>query len=211
MPLKVITPEDEVLWIHSPQDFEKIFKITYLPHLEFANTKTQFHIEKLCDKAFNKGWITAKQKWQGHYYAKSLRGALYLDLTIAWIDSVLGYGVFTNRDLPAHFYIGEYTGILRKRRFFGRWSNLYCFTYAIREGKSSSYVIDAQDFGNHTRFINHSEEANLEPISVYCDGLLHVILHTKTAIPAGTQLCYDYGADYWKKREKPRRLSDQKA
>ena len=100
-------------------------------------------------------------------------------------------------------YIGEYTGVLHKRPFFGRWKNLYCFDYNIGEGRKSSFVIDAQDFGNHTRFINHSFQPNVEPVSVYCDGLVHVILYASKAIAAGTQLCYDYGKDYWKKRGKP--------
>jgi SET domain-containing protein len=67
-------------------------------------------------------------------------------------------------------------------------------------------VIDAQDFGNHTRFINHSFQGNLEPASVYCDGLMHVIFYANKTIPAGTQLCYDYGEDYWEKRGKPANL-----
>jgi uncharacterized protein len=207
MPLKVITPEGNTLSIHSPQDFEKIFQIGYLSRLEFIDNKTQFKIEKRCDKALDKAWITPRQKWLGAYYAENIRGTVHLDLTIAWIDEIIGYGVWTNRDIPANFYIGEYTGLLRKRRFFGRWKNLYCFDYNIGEGRSASFVIDAQNFGNHARFINHSYDANLEPISVYCDGLVHVVLHTIKQIPAGTQLCYDYGKKYWEKRGKPSELA----
>jgi uncharacterized protein len=206
MPLKVITSERNAFFIHSPQDFEKIFRIGYLPRLEFIDTKSQHKIQKCCEKALSKEWIGPRQKWLGHYYAQGIRGIIHLDLTIAWIDESIGYGVWTNRDIPANTYIGEYTGMLRKRRFFGRWKNLYCFDYNIGEGKRTSFVIDAQDFGNHTRFINHSFEANLEPVSVYCDGLVHVILYASKTIPAGTQLCYDYGKDYWKKRSKPLEL-----
>jgi uncharacterized protein len=206
MPLKVITPEGNTLAIHSPQDFEKIFQIGFLPRLEFIDTKAQFKIEKKCDKALYKEWITPRQKWLGHYYAQEIRGELPLDLTIAWIDETIGYGVWTNRDIPANTYLGEYTGVLHKRPFFGRWKNLYCFDYNIGEGRRSSFVIDAQDFGNHTRFINHSFKPNVEPVSMYCDGLVHVILYAKETIAAGEQLCYDYGEDYWKKRGKPQEL-----
>jgi uncharacterized protein len=207
MPLKVIAPEGNTFSIHSPQDFEKIFKVGYLSSVRFGGCKTQDKIEKRCKMAFQKEWITLRQKWLGHYYAQAIRGRVHLDLTIAWIDEKIGFGVWTNVDIPAQAYIGEYTGVVRKRIFFGRWKNRYCFDYNIGEGRRSSYVIDAQDFGNYTRFINHSFEPNLEPVSVYCDGLVHIIVYAPKAIPAGTQLCYDYGDDYWQKRGKPSALS----
>lgn len=206
MPLKVITPEGNILPIHSPKDFEAIFGMGYLAGINFRNAKTQDKIERRCAKALRKEWITPRQKWLGHYYAKEIQGNIYLDLTIGWIDDTIGYGVWTNVDIPAFAYIGEYTGILRKRLFFGRWKNRYCFDYNIGEGRNSGYVVDAQDFGNYTRFINHSFEPNLEPASVYSDSLIHVIIYAPKAIRAGTQLCYDYGEDYWQKRSKPKKL-----
>jgi uncharacterized protein len=206
MPLKVITREGNTLSIHSPKEFESVFSISYLPSVRCIDGKTEGKIEKRCAKALKKEWITPRQKWLGQYYAQAIRGEVHLDLTIAWIDAKIGYGVWTNRDIPAHSYIGEYTGILRKRLFLGRWKNRYCFDYNIGEGRKSSYVIDAQNGANYTRFINHSFEPNIEPVSVYCDGILHVIIYAPKAIAAGTQLCYDYGEDYWKKREKPRVL-----
>jgi uncharacterized protein len=206
MPLKVVTPEGDLVPIHSPQDLEKIFRIGYLPTIHFSDDKTQTKIQARCAKALQKGWITPRQKWLGCYYAQEIRGMIHLDLTIAWIDEKIGYGVWTNSAIAAHAYIGEYTGILRKPTFFGGWKNRYCFDYNIGEGRCSHYMIDAQDFGNHTRFINHSFEPNLEPASVYHDGLVHVIIYAPKAIPAGTQLCYDYGEDYWQKRGQPRAL-----
>ncbi|MBS0604142.1 MAG: SET domain-containing protein-lysine N-methyltransferase [Verrucomicrobia bacterium] len=206
MPLKVITQEGNALFIHSPQDFERVFQLRYVPGIQFVDGKTQSIIEKRTEKALVKEWITPRQKWLGHYYAEGIRGKIPMDLTIAWIDETIGYGLWTNRDIPAQAFIGEYAGLLRKRRLWRRWQNLYCFDYNIGERRSSNYVIDAQDYGNHTRFINHSFTPNLEPISVYCDGRIHVIVHAKEMIPAGTQLCYDYGDEYWEKRSKPKEL-----
>lgn len=203
MPLTVTTPEGNTFLVHSFKDFEQIFKIGYLPSLRFIDGKTQNKIEKSCAKALSKGRITSKQKWLGHYYSAEIHGSLHLDLRIDWIDEKMGYGVFANKEIPMNAFIGEYTGILRERRFFGRWKNRYCFDYNIGEGRNSGYVIDAQNFGNHTRFLNHSFEPNLEPASVYCDGILHVIVFAIKLIPANVQLCYNYGEDYWKKREKP--------
>lgn len=206
MPLKVLTPEGTTHSIHSPQDFEEALKVRYLSQLGFTDDDLKKKIEKRCSKALAKGWITPRQKWLGHYYAQGIRGSVQLDLTIAWIDKTIGFGVFTHRPIPANAFIGEYTGVLRKRRFWGRWKNLYCFDYNIGEGKRTSFVIDAEKEGNHTRFINHSAQSNLEPVSVYCDGLVHVILYSTRAISAGEQLCYDYGDEYWEKRGVPAKL-----
>lgn len=206
MPLQVIRSTGKTCSIHSPQEFEQEFQIAYLSKLRFDSHKSQEKIQNLTAKAARKDWISARQKWLGHYYAHSLHHEVHLDLTIGWINDKVGYGVWTNIDLPAHAYIGEYAGILRKRRFFGRWKNRYCFDYNVGEGRESGFVIDAQDAGNHTRFINHSFEPNIEPASIYCDGLFRVILFAPKGIPAGTQLCYDYGEDYWKKRSPPVQL-----
>lgn len=136
MPLRVIPLDGRTTSIHSPKDFETIFNIRYLPSLYFQNRKTQEKIEKRCDLALRKEWITVRQKWLGHYYARGMQGHIPLDLTIAWIDEKTGYGVWTNQNIPAQTYIGEYTGILRKRTFFGRWKNRYCFDYNIGEERA---------------------------------------------------------------------------
>lgn len=204
--LKVTSPEGNTTSIQAPQDFERILNVRFLPQLECADAKIRKKIEARHKRALAKEWITPRQKWLGHYHAKGIRGELPIDLTIAWIDATIGYGVFTNRAIPTGSFVGEYTGLLRKRRFWGRWKNLYCFDYTIGERKSTSLVIDCQDSGNHTRFINHSDHPNLELVSVYCDERIHVILYAKTSIQAGTQLCYDYGTEYWEKRGKPKNL-----
>ncbi len=207
MPIVVQNANGDSFSLASPAEFEQRLGVKYLPHLAFIDEKTQMRVEKRVAKALGKGWITPHQKWLGQYYAKGIRNPSGLDLTIRWIDERIGYGVCTNRDIPAQAYIGEYTGVLRRRRFFGRWQNHYCFSYNIGEARHTPYTIDAEKQGNYTRFINHSEEKNLEAASVYCDGLMHIIFYALVPIPAHTQLCYDYGPDYWKKRRKPIQLT----
>ncbi len=206
MPLQVINREGKTLSIHSPQDFENAFSLRYVSSIQFKDAQTECIIQKRIRKALLKEWITPKQKWLGFYYADGIRGKISMDLTIRWIDEKIGYGLWTNRAISAHTYIGQYAGLLRKRKFWKRWQNLYCFDYNIGERRSSSYVIDAQDHGNHTRFINHSFNPNLEPVSVYYEGKIHVIIYAKKGIPAGSQLCYDYGEEYWEKRAQPENL-----
>ncbi len=203
MPLKVITPEGIEFPIHSPADFEKRLRVRYLSSLDYVDMHVERRLQKRYERSLSKGWITSRQKWMGHYYASGLAGKIPLDLTIAWIGPKVGYGVFTNRALPAKSYIGEYTGILRRRLFFCRRENLYCFDYTIGEGRSSSHVIDAEKAGNHTRFINHSFNPNVGLVSVDYERKVHVLLYAQKQIPAGAQLCYDYGDEYWRKRPPP--------
>lgn len=206
MPLQIIDAKKEVIRLSSTEEFERYLGVKYLSQLTFIDQKTELQVGKRVSKALGKGWISPHQKWLGQFYAKDIRNPSGLDLTIRFIDAQVGYGVWTNRDIPAQTFVGEYTGVLRKRRFFGRWQNHYCFAYNIGEARHTPFTIDAEKEGNYTRFINHSLERNLEAASVYCDGLMHIIFYAMSPIPAHTQLCYDYGPDYWTKRKKPREL-----
>lgn len=205
--MRVITEDATFYQLNSPQEFERVLRIRYLKSLEADTLKTHEKIQKKCERALALEWITPRQKWLGHYYAQAMREKLPLDLTIAWINERIGYGVWTNCAIAARAFVGEYTGVLRKRRFFGRWKNPYCFDYTIGPHRSSSFVIDCQKAGNHTRYINHSDHPNLDLTSVYFEGMMRVILIANQEIPAGAQLCYDYGEDYWTKRGKPLNLS----
>jgi uncharacterized protein len=187
----------------TPLEFEQIMGVAYLSQLEFIAPLLHEKIDRRCAKEDQKKWIDPRQKWLGSYYSQEIRKASHPDVTIRWISPALGYGVFSNRAIPRHGYIGEYTGIVRKRHLFGRLKNLYCFDYTIGFGRATPYVIDAEKYGNFSRYINHSDNPNVETASVLCDGIMHMILYAITDIPEGSQLCCNYGEKYWEKREKP--------
>lgn len=199
MPIKIIQPGEDQINEYSEEQFNQIMGFEYVNHLEFLNREK---VLKYVNKAERKKLIEQRQKWLGVYYGQEIRAGYTPDLTICWLNEALGFGVITNVDLPKRAYIGEYTGIVRRRKFFEDHKNGYCFVYGTPDIISSPFVIDAQPKGNYTRFINHSDSPNLEPAAVYCDGLLHIILYTIKPIAKGTQLTYDYGEDYWKKRKK---------
>ena len=201
-PLKIIHPTGETVTYHTLEAFNLAMGVEPLPHLDFADYRVMESVLKRCQKALKREWITPKQKWLGVWHAKEILSGFFCDAYIQWIDPVLKYGVFANRDLPAHSFVGEYTGILRRRPLF-RKRNDYCFEYAIGESRGSPFMIDAERAASLARFINHSDTPNLEPVSVFCGGLMHIILIALRPIPKGTQLCYDYGPDYWAKRQKP--------
>ena len=86
------------------------------------------------------------------------------------IDPTFGFGVFAAQDLPTKTFIGEYTGILKKRSNFKDRDNDYRFDYQIDADKRGPYVLDGERGGNHTRFINHSTDPNIESYSCSAMG-----------------------------------------
>ncbi len=160
----------------------------------------------MCKRASEKGEITTKQKWLGIFHAKEIRDGFAIPHTIEKIDDEVGFGVFAKTEIAPFSYIGEYSGLVRKRARKDK-SNDYCFSYFIGEGIETPFIIDAKEEGSFTRFINHSSKPNLTPLSVLAGGVMHLILVAASPISAGTQLVYDYGEEYWAKRKPPRELT----
>ena len=144
--------------------------------------------------------IVQRQKWLGTYWAKEIDARSKPGLELRWISEAIGFGVFAREPIPPGTFIGEYTGYLRYRK--SAKSNDYCFDYPLGEWFKSRFLIDAYEGGNHTRYINHSDTPNIETAAVLHYNLLHIILISTHPIPIDTELTYDYGDTYWKKRKK---------
>lgn len=182
--------------ITSPKSFKQIFSVEYTNHLVFDSPDLERKVQNKLARRF----LSQREKWLGCFYAKNILLGCSVHLTIAWINQRVGYGVFANQEVTKNACIGEYTGLIRKRSWFEGDNNMYCFEYPILEYKRSPYVIDARLIGNHTRFINHSTEPNVASVLVYYQGKRHIILYANQKIHKGSQLCYDYGPNYWKNR-----------
>lgn len=193
------TRESHLIRCASPE-FEAYTGVRYCTQLKFADAHIRARIKKKCHLAAR---LDPRQKWLGSYYSKELRSDFSIDCTIKWIDPLVGYGVFTNQPIPKHAYVGEYVGVVKRRPFFGRLKNHYCFDYTLALGRRTPYIIDAQKEGNYTRYINHSYHPNLETASVLCEGMMHIIVYAIEDIPKGSQLFYDYGPNYWANRKAP--------
>jgi uncharacterized protein len=187
----------------SVREFEKRMEIQYLPYLKVSKYSILKKIVKNCRKALKQGLITREQKWQGSYYSKEIFSHYEADCTVRWIDDVYGYGLFSNQQIKKRSFVGKYTGLLRKYKKRTDKNNCYCFEYVIGERVTTPYTIDAQDQGNLMRFINHSDNGNLDPMMVYAKNTMHVIFYANRLIQKGEQLTYDYGPEYWAKREDP--------
>lgn len=87
----------------------------------------------------------------------------------------LGYGLFSSTTIIAGTFIGEYTGLLHSTRRYTPTTSMasrYAANYPSCDG---GFEVDASEFGNVIRFINHSSTPNAQFRSVLLDGLAHIV------------------------------------
>jgi len=190
----------------SIEEFEKLVGVSFIPQLDFLKFSLLNTIVEKTLKFHKKDQLSCRQLWLGSYFKKEILNPILPPIALRWIDSQVGWGVFTTKPIKKMEFIGEYAGKVRKRKREDK-KNAYCFEYMLAEGYDSPYVIDARDQGGIVRYINHSDKPNLISTLATFDHLSHVILLAKEPIPAGTQLLYDYGGNYWKHRLRPKELS----
>lgn len=193
---------DEAIHKIPISEFEARLNITYTDSLIFDSIKTIHKVAKKCSKKMKKEPLRQMNAWTLALHKNELnkpRGHLFY---IKWINRYLGYGVFAAEDIPGLTYIGEYTGIVKRRNNRKNRFNDYVFSYDLC-GKSTRWCIDAKEKGNFTRFLNHSDHPNLTSRWIIKDGITHIILFSNQRIPKGSQLTYCYGPWYWRSRSNP--------
>ena len=175
----------------------------YLPKISFASSRDEKEVKKKGLFQLKNHKVCNKSQKLGKKYINLIENAYISKVSIRRLSENLGYGLFLEENLDAGSYVGEYTGIVRKndRRYFEPLNN-YCYEYPVLDSIGRSYVIDATQ-GNLTRFINHSYQPNLQPIYVFHEGFYHVIFITLHPIKKGSQLCFNYGKNYWYLRGNP--------
>jgi len=62
-------------------------------------------------------------------------------------------------------------------------------------------LVNAFDYGNAIRFVNHSQSPNADFRKVFFEGLVHVVCTTITKVKKGEQLTVNYGKSYWLARK----------
>lgn len=189
-------------------EFEKITGAAFIPQLDIADFSVLSDIVRRNEKLHAKGQLSREQLWLGSYFRTEILTFPFPDVVIRYIDPVLGWGVFAARDFKKMEFISEYTGKLRRRRRLDR-KNAYCFEYISAPGYATPYTIDSRDQGGVGRYINHSFNPNLLSTLATVEWVSHVIFVTNQPVAKGTQLCYDYGPDYWACRTAPQTITSQ--
>ncbi|NGX43242.1 MAG: hypothetical protein K940chlam7_01536, partial [Chlamydiae bacterium] len=194
--IKVLPPNTNKVQVIDEEEFENFFHVRYLSHLKFEDYKQFKKVLKNCPSALRQFLKRT------HQYKREILEGFVADVTIQWIDEVLGYGLFTNRDLREGDLVGEYVGEVQRVHRFHRHLSEYCLQYPLKKW-FSIYVIDSAFQGNELRFINHSYEPNLVPKVAADRGLLHSLFFANQNISRGAQLTWNYGEDFWSSREPP--------
>lgn len=183
-------------------------EIEYLSHPIFEGSTGLYKILSRSQKAKKIDQIPPEKIWMGIYFDKEIQQGLHPPVSIRFVDEEVGFGLFAEARIPSCAFVGEYTGIVSERKKRHLDGKTYCVRYTVWEMGRKNFVIDAEEKGNFTRFINHSAKPNLSLQSVYWRGLPRMIFVALKEIPEGAQLTFDYGTFFWKEcHQTPKNLT----
>uniref|UniRef100_A0A8C1UV52 Euchromatic histone-lysine N-methyltransferase 1a n=1 Tax=Cyprinus carpio TaxID=7962 RepID=A0A8C1UV52_CYPCA len=117
----------------------------------------------------------------------------------------MGWGVRALQDIHEGAFVCEFAGeIISDGEANVRENDSYMFNLDNKVGEV--YCIDAQFYGNVSRFMNHLCEPNLFPVRVFTKHqdmrFPRIALYASKAIQAGDELGFDYGDPYWQIKKK---------
>lgn len=182
-------------------EFKNFFFLKYCAYPYFPDYAYFKEVLKNCPWMLSKTWFGSENRSLAALYHTFLEKGQVAHVEVRWIDDELGYGLFTTTDLEDGTFVGEFTGRVKPLSCKSQ-SNIYCFHYPTRFFSRRYTVVDALHEGNETRFINHSDRPNLEPLCLCDRNLLRIVFITKGKVAKGTQLTYNYGPDFWRSRKK---------
>ena len=144
-----------------------------------------------------RGFLTPQRRWLGALYRHQIERGEVAPVEVRYCSLEVGKGLYALRDFEPEEYLGIYTGILRRRRHLSD-SNNYCLSYPTGTFSLFPLMIDASEAGNAMRYINHSDDPNVEMIGVPVDGFIHMVVRTIKPVPKDHQFLFDYGEVFWK-------------
>jgi len=188
-------------------ELEKKLSYRHLPLNEFESSSDEEEVRQKGLEKEKKGEISSQALSLGKKFHKQILSSYIPNVSVHFVHSSIGHGLFAEELIKKGQYVGEYTGTIRRndRRYFEPINN-YCYEYPVPDDIGRNFVIDATQ-GCLTRFINHSSKPNLKPIHVYWKGFYHLIFLALKEIKPGIQLSFDYGESYWYIREKPEEIT----
>lgn len=181
------------------------FQIEYLTTFIFLDPLIIEKIQRRCERKLKKTKHKKFNDWTLSLFGNDLKEQKEIPFIVKKVNPLIGYGVFAKKKIAPLTFIGEYTGFIRKRKWFKDSHNDYVFGYVVGPD-DTPWVIDADKGGNFTRFINHSYTPNITSRWIIHEGMGHILFFANKAIEEGEQITYDYGPYYWRKRPYPMAL-----
>lgn len=201
--LQIFRNKDQKLHHIPICELEQKLGFKFTDHLHFASYKDFLVSRKRAQRILRSDTYKKMNEWVLSMHGKSLQRSPDLEnIYLRHISKQIGYGVFAAKRIPALSFVGEYTGQVQRRPLWKKELGDYVFAYHAAQ-KSTRFIVNGEAQGNFTRFINHSEKANLLSRWVVDKGLGRIIFFTKRVIEPHEQLTYDYGDFFWRKRETP--------
>jgi hypothetical protein len=176
-------------------ELSKELNFSWVDRLEYDVKVDVAWIQKKASQRMDLADFRAVNNWNLALYKRELMG-IRQSMSVRWVDALKGWGLFADESIAEMTCIGEYVGVVKKRDRKKDRDNSYIFEYAI-DTYDTGYVIDAERRGNHTRFINHSDEPNVISRWLIIDGLPRIIFFTNRKILPSEELVVDYGPYYW--------------
>lgn len=111
--------------------FEEYFKVKHLDHLFFEEEDSFYFLKEKTDKHLAKPLIRQMKLWAKAMFSKEYHLQAHPRLLIKKIDPIMGLGVVAYQNIAAYSYIGEYTGVVRKRSKRKDELNDYVFGFPL--------------------------------------------------------------------------------
>lgn len=133
-------------------------------------------------------------------YSKDIAEHRLVPMSIRWLGSEIGHGIFAEADIPVGGFIGIYGGVVRDRSLV--LDRDFAWSYPGLTLEGGRITLDAAQRGNELRFINDGKDPNcFMKYIIGDDNLWHVCYLAAKDIKKGEQLLISYGASYWDTRQ----------
>lgn len=118
-----------------------------------------------------------------------------------------GWGVRSLAVIPQGGFVCEYTGeLIPDSEADDRDDDSYLFDLDCKESTSDLFCIDAKEYGNISRFINHSCEPNIFPLRVFINHrdirFPRIAFFATKDINLHEEICFNYGDRFWSVKKK---------
>ena len=137
-------------------------------------------------------------------YAPLIEDSRMAPVYIRRIDGKVGYGLFAGTDLENDAFIGEYTGVIQEAEedagrelAAGGFESDYSWYYLEEIEQAPNLEINGRFEGNELRYVNHSNDPNIDVEHVLIDGYWVLFFKAAREIKADEQLLISYGEAYW--------------
>jgi hypothetical protein len=122
------------------------------------------------------------------------------------VDEELGYGVFAADEIKRNAFVGEYTGVVQiphndsgQEMEDGGYESDFSWYYLDTIPGGPELEINGRLEGNEMRFVNHSDQFNVDVEHTIHNGNWVIFFKAASNIQKDEQLLISYGEDYWEK------------